>query len=278
MPWYVRIQGISRTAIWIALVIGFAVPLVKPLGLPLNITDATVAAFNMINNLPAGSIIFQSVGITPATDAETWPQLMAMSRHYMSKGLRIIFFPTFQEGGMYAERVKAVAPEYGYTYGQDYAILPFKAGGEATIAALRDFYSLITTDTYGTPLSNLPLFGGFSGMQDVDMLVSITGGEDPVHYVKHIEPVYKMPVVACGTAPLLPVINPYVAARQIQATVIGLSGAAEYEALAKVPGSATGAMDAQQVGHLLIVTLIVLSNVGAYFQRRSKRVAAGVSQ
>ena len=273
MAWYMRIQGIGRTAIWMALVVVFVIPLLRPMGLPLNITAATTAAYNLIDSMPAGSIVFQSIGFNPAVDAETWPQLVALSRHYMSKGLRVIYFPAMQEGGMYAERLRDMAPLYGYEYGSDFAILPFKAGGESTVAALRDFYSIMTADAYGTPLSSLALFGGFSGMQDVDLLVSVTGGEDPVHFVKYIEPAFHTPIIACGTAPILPVIGPYVAAKQIKATVIGLSGAAEYEALANVPGTATGAMDAQAMGHLLIVALIVLSNLGYYFQRRNERLA-----
>lgn len=274
MAWYMRIQSISKTAIWVALVVAFVVPLLHPLGLPLNITPATTAAYNLVDSLETGSIVFQSIGFNPAVDAETWPQLVALSRHYMSKGLRVIYFPTMQEGGMYAERIKAtVAPDYNYTYGADFAILPFKAGGETTIAALQDFYSLMTVDTYGTALTSLPLFGGFAGMQDVDVLVAVTGGEDPVYFVKYIEPVFHTSIIACGTAPLLPVIGPYVAAKQIKATVIGLSGAAEYEALAKVPGTATGAMDAQAVGHILIVSLILLGNVGFFFQKRYGKVA-----
>ncbi len=278
MPWYMRIQSISKTSIWVLLVVVFAIPLLRPLGLPLNVTAATTAAYKLIDSYPAGSIVFQSIGFNPAVDAETWPQLVALTRHYMSKGLRVMYYSAMQEGGMYADRIKTtIAPEYGYVYGSDFAILPFKAGGESTVAALRDFYSLMTSDAYGTPLSDLALFGGFSGMEDVDLLVSVTGGEDPVHFVKYIEPAFRTPIIACGTAPLLPVIGPYVAAKQIKATVIGLSGAAEYEALANVPGTATGAMDAQAMGHLLIVALTVLSNLGYLFQKRNER-SVGVAR
>ncbi len=274
MAWYMRIQNINKTVIWVALVVVFAVPLIHPLGMPLNITAATTAAYKFIDSLPTGSVVFQSIGFNPAVDAETWPQLVAMSRHYMSKGLRVIYFPAMQEGGMYAERIKAdIAPQYGYKYGEDYAILPFKAGGETAVAALKDFYSLITVDAYGTPVKSLKLFSDFAGMQDVDVLVSVTGGEDPVFFVRYIEPTFHTPLIAAGTAPLLPVIGPYVAAKQIKATVIGLSGAAEYETLAKVPGTATGAMDAQSLGHVLIVVLILLSNLGFFIQRRSGKAA-----
>ena len=81
MAWYMRIQSINRTAIWAALVVAFVVPLLRPLGLPLNVTAATTAAYNLVDSMPEGSVIFQSIGFNPAVDAETWPQLVAMSRH-----------------------------------------------------------------------------------------------------------------------------------------------------------------------------------------------------
>lgn len=277
MPWYMRIQSISKTAIWVALVVVFAVPLIHPLGMPLNITSATAAAYNLIDSLPAGSIVLQSIGFNPAVDAECWPQMVAISRHMMSKHLKIIYHPYMQEGGMYAERIKDnVADDYGYEYGKDYAILPFKAGGETAIAGMKDFYTLFNTDVSGNPIKDMPIFQGFRGMQDVAAIVPVTGGDDPVYYVRYIESVYHTPIVACGTAPLLPVIGPFVASKQIKSTVIGLSGAAEYEILAKVPGSATGAMDAQSMGHMLIVLLVALGNIGLFFQKRAQK-AAGVT-
>lgn len=271
-PWYEAIQNISRPVIYVALVAVILLPLIHPLGLPINLSPNTRAAFKFIDSLPEGSIIWQSIGFNPAVDAETWPQLLALSRHYMSKHLKIIYFPTMQEGGMYADRIKTTyAAEYGYEYGKDYAILPFKAGGETAIAGLRDFASSFTRDAYGTPLQDLPIFRGFSGMKDVAVIVPTTGGDDPIYYVRYMQPAFGTPVVAAGTAPLLPVIGPFISSGQIKGAVIGLSGAAEYEALAKVPGSATAAMDAQAMGHVLIVTLVLIGNVGFLFQRRAKR-------
>lgn len=268
-PWYIRAQGISRPAIYLALVTAFVIPLARPLGFPLTVSANTKKAYDMIDAIPARAYVFQSIGFSPAVDAETWPQMAALCKHYMEKGLRVIFFPTFQEGGMYAERVKdSIAPAYGYEYGQDFAILPFKAGGETAIAGLKDFRSQFPADAYGTPLKDLPLFAGFTGMADAAAVIPVTGGDDFVHFVKYIESAFKTPIIVCGTAPVLPLAGPYLASGQIKGAVIGLSGAAEYEVLAKVPGKATGAMDAQSMGHMLIVGLILISNIGYLFQKR----------
>jgi len=271
-PWYERIQNINKPAIYLVLVAVTFLPLVRPLGLPLTLSPNTRAAFKVVDSLPAGAIVWHSIGFNPAVDAETWPQMLALTRHYMSKHLKIIYFPTMQEGGMYADRIKTTyAAECGYEYGKDYAVLPFKAGGETAIAGLKDFGSMFSRDAYGTPIGSLPIFQGFSGMKDVAVIVPTTGGEDVIHYVRYIEPVYKMPVLACGTATLLPVVGPFISSGQVKGAVIGLSGAAEYEALAKVPGTATAAMDAQAMGHVLIVALVLIGNVGLFFQRRARR-------
>ncbi|MGI6632279.1 MAG: hypothetical protein ACOX5M_04440 [Bacillota bacterium] len=274
--WYMRAQNIGKPAIYLVLVAVFVIPLVRPLGLPLNVSDNTRKAYEIIDAIPSGSYVFHTIGFNPAVDAETWPQMAAISRHYMEKGLRVIYFPTFQEGGMYAQRVRdSIAPEYGYEYGIDFAILPFKAGGETAIAGLKDFYSQFAVDAYGTPLKDLPVFSEFGGMADVAAAIPVTGGDDFVQFVKYIESAFKTPIIVCGTAPVLPVAGPYLASGQIKGAVIGLSGAAEYEVLAGVPGKATGAMDAQAMGHLLIVGLVLLGNIGFFFQKRLEAVKGG---
>jgi len=214
--------------------------------------------------------VFHSIGFGAATDAEVWPQMIALSKHYMEKHLRIIYSPVTTEGGMYAQKVlDEIAPLYGYQYGRDVVVLPFKAGGEPAIAGLKDFFSLYTTDIRGTPLKSLPFFEGFRGMQDVAVLVANTTGDDITYFVRHIESAFGTTIISAGAATVLPVIGPYLASGQVKGAVSGLPGAAEYEALAGVPGKATGAMDAQAMGHLFIIGLIFLGNLGSFCQRRA---------
>lgn len=270
--WFQRIQNIGRPTIYALLVLSFMIPLMRPIGFPLNYSAYTNAAFELMNNLPQGSFVLQTVGFNPAVDAEVWPQMLALAKHWMSLGLKIIYYPVFQEGVMYASRIEdGVAPEYGYKYGEDYVILPFKAGGETAIAGLGDFYSFIEKDVYGTPIVQMPLFEDFSGITDLALAVAVTGSEDGYFLVRHINEPFKIPVIVGGTAPVLPAIGPYLSSGQIEGAIIGLSGAAQYEIMAEVPGSATGAMDAQSMGHLLIAGLVVLGNVGFLAERKYRR-------
>ncbi|HHW27313.1 MAG TPA: hypothetical protein GXX23_08250 [Firmicutes bacterium] len=275
--WATAVQSIDRRVLYALTFVIVLLPLVRPLGFPLNITPNTRRAFEIIDALPEGSLVFHSVGFDPSGDAEVWPQMQALSRHFMSKGLRIVYFPTNVGGDMYAEAIRAqLAPKFGYEYGRDFAILPFKAGGAPAIAAMADFYSLYTVDRDGTPLSELPIFDGFRGMQDVSLITTSSTGDDALFLAVYLEPKFHIPIVVGGAATIMPVLGPYLASGQIKGIISGLAGAAEYEVLSEMPGQAIGAMDAQSAGHLFIACLVILGNVGFFAQSRAVRRKEGV--
>ena len=70
---------------------------------------------------------------------------------------------------------------------------------------------------------------------------------------------------------------PYLNAGQLEGLLGGLSGAAEYEKLIGVPGTATIGMDAQSIAHILIILLIALGNI-AYFATRGDGQTAARQQ
>ena len=51
----------------------------------------------------------------------------------------------------------------------------------------------------------------------------------------------------------------------------GLRGAADYESLVEIPGTATRGMVAQSVAHVLVIVLIIVANVRFLLQRRAGR-------
>jgi hypothetical protein len=62
---------------------------------------------------------------------------------------------------------------------------------------------------------------------------------------------------------------PFVQAGQVKGLLQGLRGAAEYELLSGSAGIAAAGMDAQSLGHLLIIGSILVGNV-AYFMSKKQ--------
>ena len=77
-------------------------------------------------------------------------------------------------------------------------------------------------------------------------------------------------MIAAVTAVSVAGCAPYVQSGQIVGVVGGLGGAAEYEKLVDHPGKATAGMGAQSMGHLLILALVILGNIGYISTKRSK--------
>ncbi|MGB4748831.1 MAG: hypothetical protein WBH67_05180 [Bacillota bacterium] len=57
--------------------------------------------------------------------------------------------------------------------------------------------------------------------------------------------------------------------RQIKGLLAGLGGAAQYEKLLGRPGDATSLMDAQGLGHAMIIVLIVLGNISYILKKKN---------
>jgi hypothetical protein len=80
---------------------------------------------------------------------------------------------------------------------------------------------------------------------------------------------YKTPVSGGVTAVSAPSIMPYVnEQKQLTGLLGGMKAAAEYEALIKIPGSATQGMDAQSLAHLIIIILILIGNINYFYNRK----------
>ncbi len=65
-----------------------------------------------------------------------------------------------------------------------------------------------------------------------------------------------------------PQAEPFIHSGQLAGMLIGLRGAAEYENLMRSPGRAV-MVDAQSMGHMLLILFILFANV-AYLAKRSR--------
>lgn len=277
MSFWDRLVNLDVRILWVLLVVVLLAPMLKPIGLPLPMKAQTRSAYTFAESLPSGSWVVMSINISPMGEPENWPSALAMFRHYMSKGFKIVLINTVPEGTMYAEKLwKNYAKERGYEYGKDVVQMPFRAGDEAAISAIgADFRGLYKTDQYGTALDKLPIFNGFRGIQDVSLLTEYASTIHPQYYLQQINAKYDIPMILSIVAVDSPKFMPYFASGQLKGLMAGVAAGAEYELLAKVPGIAAAQMDALSLGTGLFILAIALSNIAWWITKGSKGAVKG---
>jgi hypothetical protein len=266
-----RLRNLDVRILWLLLTVVILVPMARPLGLPLSIGEPAQQSFDFVSALPEGSVVVLCYDIAPSSEAENWPQALAMTKHLMALGHRIVIMTLVPEGVMYADRVATtIAPGLGLTYGEDIVVLPYRAGQESAAAAfgenLRDLYA---TDHYGTPIDNLPLMADIAGIGDVDLIAAFSAGDTGLWFIRQVGAKFGTPIIVGTVGPGTPLYMVYFSSGQLVGLLNGLAGAAEYELLAKVPGKALAAMDAQSVGHGFFIILMILSNIVYFASRRA---------
>ncbi len=265
------LMNLDRRIIYIVMFVVLFIPLYRPLGLPLPITRESKATFEFLGKLPADSVVLMVNSTGPSVEAELYPQTLTMARHLMSRNVKIVICSLAVEAPRYNDKLfDQWAAMYKYEPGKDYIILPYKAGGETAMAAIgRDIKSLYTTDDDNKPLSGMPLWGRINSVKDFSCVIDISGGESQRWMLGHIQAPHKVPCIAAITAVILAVTQPYFSSGQLVGILSGLNGAAEYELQSKTPGPAASGMDAQSLGHMWIVVLVIVGNI-AYIVSRSQ--------
>ncbi len=272
MTFMERLQSIKRTTIYGLVIVVLSIPLLFPMSIPLEVSPATRAAYDAIEALPPGSIFMLSTDWEASTEAESAPQTEAIVRHVFGKDLKLIIVGLWPQGNSATEQiVERVGSEMDKTYGVDWVNLGYKPGGEVVLASLAsNIKGLYNRDARGTPVDELEICQELTSVEDVDLVCSVSWGE-PGHitWVKMVQTQCQVPVIAAVTAVSLPGCAPYVQSGQISGVIGGLGGAAQYEKLVGYSGKATAGMGAQSMGHLLILALVILGNIG-YLSTRKK--------
>lgn len=268
-----RLQSIKRVTIYGLVILVLSIPLLVPMKIPLEVSSATQAAYDAIEALTSGSIFMLSTDWEASTQAESAPQTEAIVRHVFSKGLKLIIVGMWPQGNSATEQiVEKLASDMNKAYGIDWVNLGYKPGGEVVLASLAEnIKELYPRDARGNAINDLEIGKNLSSVKDVDLVCSVSWG-DPGHltWVKIVQTQHKVPVIAAVTAVSVAGCAPYVQSGQIVGVVGGLGGAAEYEKLVDHPGKATAGMGAQSMGHLLILALVILGNIGYISTKRSK--------
>ena len=296
---FARLDRIDRRWIFLAMFVAVAAPIlwvgVTGKTFPEAPTPAVQGAFDAVESLPPGARVLVSMDFDPASAGELQPMATAIVRHCVLRGHRICAMTLWPAGGPIIDGTMqdVLGDRPDWTYGERWVNLGYRAGFEGVMKQMNSRVSLAyATDVRQTPLEEIPMLKGITGIADFDLLVSISAGyagaKEWVQYSVSPTLTGAKPLrfVAGSTGVQTPQLIPYYP-NQMAGILGAIKGAAEYEYLvneavrkadpaAVVPPrfqEAQRRMAPQLFGHVLMVALIVLGNV-VFFGLRAREARA----
>ncbi len=247
-------------------------PLINPLGIAIKPSTNTLLAYDYVENLKPGSSMILFIDYGMGQSAELTPQVLASLKHYAAKGLKL--FAATQVPEMATALTSYLDQTYkaaNKEYGVDYVDLGYFAGAESAIGAMGDsIIDVFKADVYGTDLTKLPIFKDVTKLPDIDVMFAVTAS-GTIPFIRQANTKFGMPIIFSVNAVMGPANVPYVQSGQAVSVLVGSTGAAEYETLIGQPGTASAAMDAQSLAHLVIILLIVWGNIGYFMEKRAAK-------
>lgn len=267
----------DRRYLYLILLLVVIVPLLRPLGIPIEVTPSTAKFVQAVENLKPGDTMLLVFDYSIGGGADVDPQAQAVLAHAMTKNLKVVCVAFVDTGLSYATKSVEFWESKGKVYGEDIINLGYAAGYETAVSAFaQNIRAIFPTDVRGTPLDSYPIMKGINTAADFKLIAEFaTGIPGPAEWIRQVQTRYKVPL-ACGVVAVMgPQNEPYLQSGQLVGLLGGgLKSAAEYEVAIKMPGAATAAMDAQSLGHMIIVLFVILGNI-YYFLEKSQKKSAG---
>jgi hypothetical protein len=245
--------------------------MMRPLGIPLSIAANTQVVYDRIEKLdPAKDVVLITLNYAPGSAPDIHAAAVAIAEHLARRGIKFWINSFVDTGPMFGEQILSDLESKGFKYGTDFVNLPFLAGTET---AVRNFASdprgSYTVDTRGNTIASLPVMAWVDEVTDFSFLACFESGGGYLDLMRQVTDPYKIPFMVGMVTVSIPNIMPYYQSGQLFGFIAGLRGAAEYEVLIGAPGSAAAKMDAQSLGHIVIIVFILLGNV-AYFMEKKR--------
>ena len=283
-----RLLTLDRRWLFLLVFLGVATPIVLPIGLPVTTTASTRTAFEYIESLHPGDVVWLSFDYGPSSAPENDPMADGFLRQCFSKKLRVIVCALYPLGGLGLANnsIARVTAEYpGVKYGQDYVNLGYKDGPAAVMRRLdKDIVGVFPADVRGTPIAQLPILSGVRNIRDVKVVFTVATGIIGEYWITQVHQQSGTPIIIGPTAVGAPKYYAYMNAGQLVGMLGGMKGAAEYEKLlaAGYPElarfyrgtrefTATKGMDGQTVIHAVIILFILVGNFAFWRQRSAQR-------
>ena len=151
---------IDRRIIFLLMFIGVAIPLIIPIGFPVEISPNVQKVYDMVDSVPSGSTVLISFDYDPASMPELQPMGKALLRHCFQRKLKVVITALWPMGvSMASNALNDIKDEFpNLKYGVDYVNMGYKAGGMVTIQAMgKNFKKVFPRDNSQTPVDKLPI-------------------------------------------------------------------------------------------------------------------------
>jgi hypothetical protein len=270
-----RLENVPREILYGLLLIAFIIPMVRPIGFPIPISEESRIWYNTIEALPQGSVILIDFGYSGGGEPELGPMAVAVYNHIFKRGgLKAIAMSTSLEGPLLWDKAMAeIDPaRYGAEYGVDYINIGYIAGTETAMAAVgKDLRATMSTDYKGVSLDQYTIMQGINSAADFDLLICYTtGGDQSEGWVRQWYTPYRVPYLCSVLAMMVPTMLPYRNAGQIVALLAGATSG-QMESLVKVPARGIKSADVITVTHILVLAFVVIGNVAYYASKATRR-------
>lgn len=266
---------------WIYLLLALAaiIPFLLPsdwASIPLpDIKSPAGQFYDKLQQLPAGSTVLMSFDYDPGQAGEMNLQAQAIVRQLIRNRIKIVAMSTIATGPQMAQNIlnNATRGNSNYVYGTNYLNLGFLPSEAGLAQLVAGGFPATAKDAQGQdqPLTSFPIAANVKALRDFKLVIELAGSDDPLqHWMEQVQPRAGVPIIAGISASAEPKANAYFSAKQLDAFISGLVGAAEYEMLSNQPGLALISVNVQSVALAVLVLLIIIGNI-VYWVQGSRR-------
>lgn len=252
----------DRRIVYVLLLIAMAMPLLKPLGIPIPVSQETQTAYDYLEGLDPDARVLVALEYQPSFMAELQAQLIVFLKHLARRGIRTYVITMNPDAGPLA--LAALDSSFVASQkksGVDYMFLGFVSGKEAGLASMGDSLASVIA----TPPE--PIMQGVASLADFDLVIPLTSDNLQI-WVRQVYTKFGTPIISSTSGVIAAGTVPYVQSGQVVTSLTSQKCAAEYELVSRLPGGAVATMDAQSAAHLVIIVLILLGNIGYYLSKR----------
>jgi len=262
--------NIDSRIIWLLLLFFVGIPLVRPIGIPITVSQNTRDFYEILTE-QSGITIALALDTDPAGLAELGPQISAILKIARDYNFKVVMVGWNNNAGMFANTylTEVFSDVWNSEYGITFVNLGYVPGGETGMKQFAEDVWSVGQDHYGTQLENIPMMKDIRTASDIDYLIEFCWNLDyPNSIMRQFTAPGYTKMLAASTALVYPALLPFIGPElPIKSAIKGMDGAAMLELLSKHPGLAIAGTDAQSLAHILIIIFIAIGNFGLFLQK-----------